>query len=147
MPFIDKSNTGIIPQLLGAILDDCVNGITLANPDIEDCPIIYANKVFERLTGYSQAEIIGRNCRFLQGQDTNQNEKIKIKEALEKREVIEVNLRNYKKDGTLFYNHLKITPLFNKQGRLLYFLGLQYDISYQLNAEIEIKKLSDLLKQ
>jgi PAS domain S-box-containing protein len=147
MPFIDKSNTGIIPQLLGAILNDCVNGITLANPDLEDCPIVYANKVFERLTGYSQEEIIGRNCRFLQGQDTDQPTKINIKEALEKREVIEVTLRNYKKDGTLFYNHLKITPLFNSQGRLLYFLGLQYDISYQLNAEIEIKKLSDLLKQ
>lgn len=147
MAFIDKKDTGIIPQVLTAILDECVNGVTLADPDLEDCPIIYANKAFERLTGYIQAEIIGKNCRFLQGEDREQEARYKIKEAMKNHEEIEVTLRNFKKDGTLFHNHLKITPLLDRKGRVLYFLGLQYDITYQVNAENEINRLSDMLKQ
>jgi PAS domain S-box-containing protein len=147
MAFIDKKDSGIIPQVLTAILDECVNGVTLADPDFEDCPIIYANKAFERLTGYNQDEIVGVNCRFLQGKDRDQEARFKIKEGMQNNEVIEVTLRNYKKDGTLFHNHLKITPLWDTKGRVLYYLGLQYDISYQVNAENEIKNLTDLLKQ
>jgi PAS domain S-box-containing protein len=147
MAFIDKKDTGIIPQVLTAILDECVNGVTLADPDLDDCPIIYANKAFERLTGYSQDEIIGKNCRFLQGEDREQEARYKIKEAMKNNEEIEVTLRNYKKDGTLFHNHLKVTPLFDNKGRVLYYLGLQYDITYQVNAENEINRLSDMLKQ
>lgn len=147
MPFMIKKDTGIIPQVLTAILDECVNGATLADPDLEDCPIIYANKAFERLTGYNQEEIIGLNCRFLQGDDRDQDARFKIKEGMEKHEVIEVTLRNFKKDGSLFHNHLKITPLLDSKDRVLYYLGVQYDITYQVNAESEINRLSDLLKQ
>jgi PAS domain S-box-containing protein len=147
MAFIDKKDSGIIPQVLTAILDECVNGVTLADPDLEDCPIIYANKAFERLTGYGQEDIIGLNCRFLQGQDRDQEARYQIKEGMKKNEVIEVTLRNYKKDGSLFHNHLKITPLLDKKGRALYYLGVQYDVSYQVNAEKEINRLSNLLKQ
>ena len=63
MTFVVQKDDGIIPQVLSAILDECVNGVTLADPDLEDAPIIYANKAFERLTGYSQEDIIGLNCR------------------------------------------------------------------------------------
>ena len=146
MSFIVKKDTGIIPQVLTAILDECVNGVTLADPDLEDCPIIYANKAFERLSGYGQEEIIGINCRFLQGTDRDQDARQKIKESMEKKEVVEVTLRNYRKDGTLFHNHLKITPLLDSKARVLYYLGVQYDITYQVNAETEIKRLADLLK-
>jgi PAS domain S-box-containing protein len=145
MAFIDKKDSGIIPQVLTAILDECVNGVTLADPDLEDCPIIYANKAFERLTGYGQEDIIGINCRFLQGEDREQEARFKIKEAMKKNEEIAVTLRNYKKDGTLFHNYLKITPLLDSKGRVLYYLGVQYDITYQVNAEKEINRLSDLL--
>jgi PAS domain S-box-containing protein len=147
MPFIVKKDTGIIPQVLTAILDECVNGVTLADPDLDDCPIIYANKSFEHLTGYSQDEIIGKNCRFLQGEDREQEARFKIKEAMKNHEVIEVTLRNYKKDDTLFHNHLKVTPLLDGKDRVLYYLGVQYDITYQVNAEKEINRLSDLLNQ
>ncbi|MEQ1546371.1 PAS domain-containing protein [Methyloglobulus sp.] len=147
MAFIDKKDSGIIPQVLTAILDECVNGVTLADPDLEDCPIIYANKAFERLTGYGQEDIVGLNCRFLQGVDREQEARYKIKEGMKNNEVIEVTLRNYKKDGTLFHNHLKITPLLDSKGRVLYYLGVQYDMTYQVTAEKEINRLSDLLKQ
>jgi len=63
MTFVVEKDNGLIPQILSAILDECINGVTLADPDLEDAPIIYANKAFENLTGYSQKEIIGRNCR------------------------------------------------------------------------------------
>jgi PAS domain S-box-containing protein len=141
---VDKDN-GLIPQVLSAILDECVNGITLSDPDLEDSPIIYANKSFERLTGYSQEEIIGRNCRFLQGEDTAQEARHQIAEAISKQEAVEVNLRNYKKDGTLFYNHLKIVPLFDKKNRVLYYLGVQYDITKDITSKNEIKTLTELL--
>lgn len=146
MSFIVKKDSGIIPQVLTAILEECVNGVTLADPDLEDCPIIYANKAFERLTGYSQEDIIGKNCRFLQGNNREQDARYKIKEAMKNHEVVEVTLQNYKKDGTLFHNHLKVTPLLDNKHRVLYYLGLQYDITFKVDAESEIERLSDLLK-
>jgi PAS domain S-box-containing protein len=145
MQFVVEKDGGLIPQVLAAILDECVNGVTLADPDLEDAPIIYANKAFERLTGYSQAEIIGHNCRFLQGEDREQEGRFQIAEAMDKHEAIEVTLRNYKKDGTLFYNHLKIVPLFDRKQRVLYYLGVQYDITNQVNSSNEIKSLTELL--
>jgi PAS domain S-box-containing protein len=143
--FVVGKDSGLIPQVLSAILDECVNGVTLADPDLEGAPIIYANKAFERLTGYSQEEIIGHNCRFLQGEDHDQEERFQIAEALRKHESVEVTLRNYRKDGSMFYNHLKIVPLFDKKQRVLYYLGVQYDITKQVNANNEIKTLTELL--
>lgn len=145
MAFIVEKDSGIIPQVLSAILDACVNGVTLADPDLEDAPIIYANKAFERLTGYSQADIIGHNCRFLQGNDRDQPARFQISEAMKNHEGVEVTLRNYKKDGTLFHNHLKIVPLFDKKHRVIYYLGVQYDITDQVNAKNEIEALTNLL--
>lgn len=145
MNFIVDKDSGIIPQVLSAILDECVNGVTLADPDLEDAPIVYANKAFERLTGYTQEEIVGHNCRFLQGEDREQEARYQIADAIDKHEGIEVTLRNYKKDGTLFHNHLKIVPLFDKKQRVIYYLGVQYDITQQINANNEIKSLTELL--
>jgi PAS domain S-box-containing protein len=146
MSFIVKKDAGIIPQVLSAILDECVNGVTLADPDLEDAPIVYANKAFEQLTGYSNEETVGFNCRFLQGEDRDQEARFQIREAMEKKEAVEVTLRNYKKDGTLFYNRFKIIPLFDNKHRVLYYLGVQYDITEQVQAGNEIKNLTDLLK-
>lgn len=145
MPFIVKKDSGVIPQVLSAILDECVNGVTLADPDLEDSPIIYANKAFEKLTGYSQNDVIGRNCRFLQGDDREQPARYQLAEAIKKHEATEVTLRNYKKDGTLFHNHLKITPLFDHKQRVLYYLGVQYDITNQVNANKEIELLTGII--
>lgn len=146
MTFLPKKDTGIISQILTAILDHCVNGVTLADPDQEDCPIVYANKAFERLTGYGQEEIIGRNCRFLQGADKDQPELQMLRESLAKHEAVSVTLRNYRKDGSLFHNYLAVIPLRDNKGDLLYYLGVQYDITYKIDADNEIQKLSDMLK-
>lgn len=145
MLFTVDKDSGIIPQVLSAILDECVNGVTLADPDLDDAPIIYANKAFERLTGYSQEDIVGHNCRFLQGEDREQTARYQIADAIKKHEAVEVTLRNYKKDGTLFHNHLKIIPLLDKKQRVIYYLGVQYDITQQVNANNEINTLTNLL--
>ncbi|RIZ69746.1 MAG: PAS domain-containing protein [Methylococcales bacterium] len=145
MSFIVKKDNALIPQVLSAILDECVNGVTLADPDLEDAPIVYANKAFERLTGYGQEDIIGLNCRFLQGEDREQPGRFIIAEAMKKHESVEVTLRNYKKNGELFHNHLKITPLFDNKQRVIYYLGVQYDITKQVDANNEIKELNALL--
>jgi PAS domain S-box-containing protein len=146
MSLVISKDSGIIPQVLTAILDHCVNGVTLADPDLDDCPVVYANKAFETLTGYGQQEIIGRNCRFLQGEDRDQPELNAIREAMKKHEATKVTLRNYRKDGSLFHNLLEITPLLDKKGNVIYYLGVQYDITYKVNAESEIKQLHERLK-
>ena len=146
MAFIAEKDPGLIPQILSLILDECINGITLADPDLDDMPIVYANKAFETVTGYSQEEVIGRNCRFLQGEDRNQEEIKRIKEAINAQKTVEVVLRNYKKNGELFYNRFKIIPLFDRSGKLIYFLGVQYDITRQIVDEETINKLNKELE-
>lgn len=146
MAFMVQKDSGLIPQVLSAILDECVNGVTLADPDLEDAPIIYANKAFERLTGYSQEDIIGRNCRFLQGDDRDQEARQQIADAIKKHEAVEVTLRNYKKDGSLFHNRLKIVPLFDRKQRVIYYLGVQYDITDQVDASNEIDSLNAIIE-
>jgi PAS domain S-box-containing protein len=143
--FVVQKDNGVIPHVLTQILDSCVNGVTLSDPDLEDSPIVYANKAFENMCGYPQSEIIGRNCRFLQGSDRDQPELDRLRAAIRKGEPIEVTLRNYRSNGELFYNRLVVKPLFDERGNVVYFLGVQYDITEQVNAQEEIKTLSEKL--
>jgi PAS domain S-box-containing protein len=145
MTLIVSKDSGIIPQVLTTILDRCVNGVTLADPDLDDCPIVYANKAFEDLTGYTQEEIIGRNSRFLDGEDTDKAELKRMRESLKKQEAVKVTLKSYRKDGSSFYNLMEGTPLLDNKGNVIYYLGVQYDITYKVNAEHEIKELHERL--
>lgn len=147
MQFAPEKDPGMIPSVLADILDSCVNGITLSDPDLPDNPIVYANAVFERMTGYSREEIVGRNCRFLRGDDDEQPELATLRGALAARQPVEVTLRNYRKDGSLFYNRLSIRPLLDPQGNPIYFLGVQYDVTEQVEAQQEIARLTRLLGQ
>lgn len=135
--FTTAKDDGLIPYVLTQILDACVNGITLSDPDLPDNPIVYANKVFEDLSGYSQAEVVGRNCRFLQGDDREQEALTTIRTALAEQESCVVTLRNYRKNGELFFNRLSIRPLVDREGKVIYYLGVQYDITEQLRASGE----------
>ena len=146
MNFQVEKDAGIIPQILTQILDGSVNGITLSDPDQDDNPIVYANKAFEKISGYSNEETVGRNCRFLQGQEKDQEELQQVRDAIKNAKPVEVTLRNFRKNGELFYNRLSITPLFDSEGHLIYFLGVQYDVTEQILAQQEIKKLTDTLQ-
>jgi len=144
--FTVEKDAGTIPFVLSQILDTSVNGITLSDPDLPDNPIVYANEAFELITGYNREEILGKNCRFLQGGDRDQPEIDRIREALKEQKAVTVTLRNYRKDGTLFYNQFTIRPLYDPQGHLIYYLGVQYDVTEKVKAREELKRLNALLE-
>ncbi|MRH78427.1 PAS domain-containing protein [Spiribacter sp. C176] len=147
MQFNPEKDPCIIPSVLTQILDTCVNGITLSDPEQPDNPIVFANGVFCEMTGYDLDEIIGRNCRFLHGDDRDQEGLEEIREALKNHSDTKVLLRNYKKNGELFYNQLTIQPLRDSQGNLLYYLGAQYDVTDLITAQREAERMSILLDQ
>ncbi len=132
MDFIVEKDDGPIPFVLAQILDASITGITLSDPDLPDNPIIYANEALEKLTGYPREQIIGLNCRFLHGQDRDQPGLTEIRQALKEHRSTTVMLRNYRKDGTLFHNRFTLKPILDKQGNIVYFLGIQHDMSEQL---------------
>ena len=99
--------------------------VVVSDPSLPDNPMIYVSEEFERQTGYSAVEAVGRNCRFLQGPDTNPEAVQAIRHALAARTTFTIDLLNYRKDGTAFMNRLRIRPLFDEEGRLTYFVGAQ----------------------
>lgn len=129
--FLAPKDDGVIPYVLTQILDACVNGVTLSDPDLPDSPLVYVNSVFEDMTGYARDECIGRNCRFLQGGDREQEALSELRAAIARREACVVTLRNYRKNGEMFLNRLAIRPLLDAQQRVIYYLGIQYDLSRQ----------------
>ncbi|WP_394729635.1 PAS domain-containing protein [Altererythrobacter sp. GH1-8] len=103
--------------------------ICLVDPKQKDLPIVFANRAFRMLTGYGEEEIIGRNCRFLQGPDTDPEPVARIREAIAQEDVVVVELRNYRMDGSSFWNALHLGPIYNDEGELIYFFGSQWDVS------------------
>lgn len=100
----------------------------ITDPTLPDNPIVFVNDAFARLTGYSREETLGRNCRFLQGQGTNRDDVKRMRDAINRRVPIELDLLNYRKDGTTFWNRLLLSPVFN-EGVLSFFFASQFDIT------------------
>lgn len=105
--------------------------MVLTNPNLDDNPIVYVNRAFEELTGYTASMAVGRNCRFLQGEGTKAADIKAIREALDNQEDISIVLTNERANGEEFRNALLISPIFNEQtGELDYFVGLQSEMSH-----------------
>ncbi len=128
-------------------INSASDGILLSDPNQDDDPIIYANPAFSRITGYSSTEVLGRNCRFLQGADTDPNTVAQIREAIAQRREIQTTILNYRKDGQPFWNQLRISPVCSKSGELLYFVGLQSDITEREQTEEQVREQALLLNQ
>ena len=111
------------------------DGIVIADARKPDMPITYVNPAFERLTGYLSEEVIGRNCRFLQGNDTDQPALDTLRQALRDGKGCKVVLANYRKDGTGFWNELSISPIYDADGNLTHFVGIQSDITERKLAQ------------
>src|SRR5918993_3131733 len=116
------------------------NGIVITDPHQPDNPIIYVNPAFERMTGYSAQEALGRNCRFLQGTEREQPALEELRAGLREGRQSTVVLRNYKKDGTHFWNELSVSPVRDKAGKLVNFIGVQEDVTRRKKAEEELRQ-------
>ena len=133
-------------QLKDRALDVAAEGITIADARLPDRPLIYANEGFERVTGYPVADVLGRNCRFLQGSGSDPAAVAEIRAALaEGRECI-VEILNYRRDGTTFWNRLSITPVRNEQGEVTHYIGVQSDVSARREAEHELRRAKEALE-
>lgn len=118
-------------------------GIVVADMRQNDAPVVYTNLAFERLTGYSRREVQGKNPRFLQGADRQQPELDVIRRAIAARQGCVVTLRNYRKDGTLFWNQLGLAPVFDSRGRLTQYIGSLDDVTEYREAISQLKRLAD----
>jgi PAS domain S-box-containing protein len=113
-----------------ALLTDDERGssMVISDPSLSDTPIIFISGEFEKQTGYPPAEVLGRNCRFLQGPDTDPKAVQAIRDALAAKARITIDILNYRKDGSAFWNRLRIRPVFNTRGELDYYVGSQNPI-------------------
>lgn len=129
---------GFDTQLFRTAMAACADGIAIADATMPDMPLIYVNPAFEELTGYPAAEALGRNCRFLQGSDTDQVGLALIRAAVEKGEHCVVTLRNYRKDGSSFWNELSLSPMFGPGGKLTHYLAQLNDVSARVSADTKL---------
>ncbi len=118
-----------LDDLIRYAVNASTEGITISDVELPDNPIIFANEGFELLTGYSKEEVEGRNCRFMQTSDTNEESVSALAKAIQEGTSCTVELLNSKKDGTHFWNRLAITPIRNKDGNVTHFIGIQSDIT------------------
>ncbi len=121
-------------------------GITIADMRLPDEPLIYINEGFERLTGYSAESMAGKNCRFLQGKDTDPETVRQIREALASGTECTVEILNYSKKGDRFWNRLSLTPITDSTGEVSHFIGVQSDITKRRNAEEALLKANRQLE-
>jgi PAS domain S-box-containing protein len=129
-----KRSPLISPELLERIVDASEDGIVVAEQEGDENILIYVNKGFEHLTGYSADEILYRDCRFLQNDDRDQDALQAIRQALKDGRPSREVLRNYRKDGTMFWNELSITPVYDDADHLMYYIGVQKDVTERVEA-------------
>ncbi len=121
------------------------NGIVITDARLIDNPIIYVNQAFEGITGYTAAEVLGRNCRFLQGHQSDRSALDSLHQAIAAGTDCTVDVVNYRKNGEQFWNHLSISPIYDSEGQLTHFVGIQTDISDRKQAEAQLHQhLHDL---
>ena len=124
-------------ELLKAAAMDLRDGITISDFTKPDNPLIFSNPAFEAITGYSMEDIIHSNCRFLQGDDRDQPESEIIRHAINNKKPCLVTLRNYRKDGSMFWNDLSLTPIIGSDGLAIHYLGVQKDVTSRVLLEEE----------
>ncbi|HET8706489.1 MAG TPA: PAS domain-containing protein [Pseudomonadales bacterium] len=131
-------------KLLEKLVDAANDGVVVAEKEGDDNILIYVNKAFELLTGYTADEILYQDCRFLQNGDRDQPGLRRIKQAILNGQPCREVIRNYRKDGSMFWNELSITPVYNDEDKLTYFIGVQKDVTARVEAE---KRLAELERE
>ncbi|MDY6764770.1 MAG: bacterio-opsin activator domain-containing protein [Halobacteria archaeon] len=121
-------------------MDEAPVGITIADAEKGDLPLIYINESFEELTGYPEEEVLGLNCRFLQGEESDEEAVASMSQAIEENESVSVELINYRKNGEKFWNKVDISPIRDREGEVTHFVGFQTDITDRKEAELEAER-------
>ena len=116
-------------ELKNRAMDEAPVGIIITGPTEDDTPIRYANERFREMTGYEESDVLGRNCRFLQGEDTDPEPVAAMREAIADAEPVSVELRNYRKDGTEFWNRVSIAPVRDETGTVTNYVGFQENVT------------------
>lgn len=132
-------------QLLYRAVESTRNGIVITDPNRVDNPIIYCNPAFAELSGFRINQIIGRNCRFLQRDDRDQTAIAEIREAIHAGKPITTVLRNYKKNGQVFWNELTVSPVYDSSGKVVNFVGIQNDVSARKEAERRVSEFYSVI--
>lgn len=140
--------SSIISEMDGFRLRDlalhrCSEGITLVDPNQPDMPVVFVNDAFLDMTGYTRDQVIGRNCRFLQGPGTDPDAVAELRSALAQHRKCTVQLLNYRQDKTHFWNMLSVTPVFDSRGRLSSYIGVQSDITELVMRKEEERRASE----
>jgi PAS domain S-box-containing protein len=136
---LERRSSEELRRLLDRAVAASSNGIVITDPNLPDNPIVYVNPAFEKTTGYTTKEAIGRNCRFLQGEDRDQPAIEDLRACIREGQECRVVLRNYRRDGTRFWNELYVSPVHDDAGNLTNFVGVQNDVT-------EIKRTEEVLK-
>ena len=131
-------------QLNRRIFRSVTSGICVVNATLPDMPITYVNPAFEVMTGYGLEEVMGKNCRFLQGTEHDQPALTLIREAIRDRRETTTILRNFKKDGTPFWNELSLSPIRSRDGELTHFVGIQTDVTTRIEFEVALRQSEKL---
>jgi PAS domain S-box-containing protein len=128
-------------------IEEAPVGISITDPSQDDNPIIYVNQGFEEMTGYSREDILGQNCRFLQGEQTGAEHVAEIRQGIDDEEPVSVELRNYRKDGAEFWNHLEIAPVEDESGAVTNYVGFQQDVTDRKERERALEKRERILRE
>jgi diguanylate cyclase (GGDEF)-like protein/PAS domain S-box-containing protein len=132
--------TGFDTDIYRRLLETSPEGIVLVDAQLPEHPVVYVNPGFETLTGYSSADLLGKNLRLLQGDDREQDGRNRLRDALRAGESCRVLMRNYRKDGTLFWNEMTVLPLHDAQGRLTHFAGHHRDAGDRLRIDPKLAR-------
>jgi PAS domain S-box-containing protein len=127
-------------ETLATVVAAVSSGIVICDATRPDHPVTFVNAAFTRMTGYSAEEMLGKNCRILQGRDTDPEALDRLRRALVQHRTISITLRNYRKDGRTFWNELSISPITDGQGRILQFVGIMSDVTQRIRAEENLRE-------
>jgi PAS domain S-box-containing protein len=130
-------------ELKNRVMDKAPVGITIADADQQDNPLIYVNDAFEQLTGYAAEDALGRNCRFLQGPETDPDAVAAMREAIAADEPVTVELRNYRQDGTEFWNRVTVAPIRDDTGAVTHYVGFQSDVTDRKEAQQMLRRFRE----
>jgi PAS domain S-box-containing protein len=125
---------------LAAAFADAIVPMVVSDPTLPDNPLVHVNKAFEALTGFPACEVIGRNCRFMQGPLTDEADVERIRDAVRRRERVEVDLLNHRRDGTPFWNRLMVAPVFDEAGDLRWFVASQLDVTLERHRLAQLQQ-------